>query len=80
MRQFQECQTTERGMTKVICNCCGKEIDVKNGIPREDFLTVEKQWGYFSGKDGETHRFELCEECYDRLTASFRIPVETEEK
>lgn len=41
---------------------------------------MEKQWGYFSGKDGETHRFELCEECYDRLTASFRIPVETEEK
>lgn len=47
MRQFQECQTTEREMTKVICNCCGKEIDVKNGIPREDFLTVEKQWDIF---------------------------------
>ena len=34
------------------------------------------QWGYFSQKDGESHSFDLCEECYDRLTGGFQIPPE----
>ena len=44
----------------------------------EDYLCVEKRWGYFSKKDNEVHRFELCEDCYDKLCASFRIPVDIE--
>ena len=35
----------------IICNGCGKEICVTDGIPKEDMLSVEKRWGYFSGKD-----------------------------
>ena len=34
------------------------------------------QWGYFSEKDGESHSFDLCEACYDKLTAGFKIPPE----
>ena len=34
--------------------------------------------GYFSEKDGETHRFCICESCYDRIRAGFQIPVEIE--
>ena len=34
------------------------------------------QWGYFSGKDGESHSFDLCETCYDKWIAAFQIPVE----
>ena len=34
----------------IICNGCGKEICVTDGIPKEDMLSVEKRWGYFSGK------------------------------
>ncbi len=62
----------------IICNGCGKEICVTDGIPKEDMLSVEKRWGYFSGKDNEVHRFDLCEDCYDRLIAQFVIAPETE--
>lgn len=69
----------ERKETETIfCNGCGKEILIKDGIIREDLLSVEKRWGYFSGKDNEVHRFDLCEECYDRVISQFVIPVEKE--
>lgn len=62
------------------CNCCGKEIEVKNGVPTEEFLEVKKSWGYFSNKDGQVHTFLICEECYDKWTARFLEPVKQEEE
>lgn len=64
----------------VICNQCGKKLAVKDGIAREGFFEVSKNWGFFSEKDGEIHRWDLCESCYDELTAGFRIGIETEEQ
>lgn len=78
MRQFEICKKEQKEITKIICNLCKKEIKVKNGISEEDVLSVEKRWGYLSNKDNEVHRFDLCEECYDKLIASFEIPVERE--
>ena len=34
----------------------------------------------FSHKDGELHRFDICEECYDTWIASFQIPVYGEQE
>ena len=34
---------------------------------------------WYVEKDGEIHRFDLCEECYDELLRGFRIPVQVEE-
>lgn len=59
----------------IFCNRCGKEINGEYGRNGEDALSVEKIWGYFSRKDGEVHSFDLCETCYDELTAQFKIPV-----
>ena len=42
---------------------------------QEGVLSVRQKWGYFSDKDGETHSFDLCEKCYDRLISQFKIPV-----
>lgn len=64
----------------VICNQCGKKLAVKDGIAREGFFEASKNWGFFSEKDGEIHRWDLCESCYDELTAGFRIGIETEEQ
>ena len=74
MRQYQMQETKE--IKKIICNKCGKEIVVKNGVAEADTLSVEKRWGYFSNKDNEVHVFDLCEECYDKWIATFLIPVE----
>lgn len=60
----------------IICNACGKKIIFENEIPREDFVTVNKNWGYFSKKDGKTYRYNICEDCVDRYVASFVKPVE----
>lgn len=69
----------ERRETETIfCNGCGKEIKIKDGVIREGLISVEKRWGYFSDKDNEVHRFDLCEECYDRMVSQFVIPVEKE--
>ena len=69
----------ERRETETIfCNGCGKEIKIKDGVIREGLLSVEKRWGYFSDKDNEVHRFDLCEECYDRMVSQFVILVEKE--
>lgn len=69
----------ERRETETIfCNGCGKEIKIKDGVIREGLLSVEKRWGYFSDKDNEVHRFDLCEKCYDRMVSQFVIPVEKE--
>ena len=67
-------------MTKVrICNGCGKALLERNGILQEDVFEGAKQWGYFSAKDGVTHRFLLCEKCYDLMVSKFVIPPEEEE-
>jgi uncharacterized OB-fold protein len=54
-------------LTGIACNCCGKIVLLEQDILKNDFASFRKEWGYFSGKDGVVHSFELCEECYDRI-------------
>lgn len=63
----------------IICNCCGKEIAVKNEVPQEDFLHIKKQWGYFSKKDGSLQEMYACEDCFENWTKQFRIPINNTE-
>ena len=37
-------------------------------------------FGYFGRKDKTTHQFDLCEDCYDKMTESFVVPVTEEER
>ena len=78
MRQYRTEKKEINEIDKIICNKCGKEIKVIRGVAQEDYLTVEKRWGYFSEKDNDVHRFELCEACYDEIVSQFQIPVEIE--
>ena len=74
MRQYKMQEKKE--VDKIICNKCGKEISVENGVAEADVLSVQKRWGYFSNKDNDVHEFDLCEECYDKWIATFAIPIE----
>ncbi len=78
MRQYQIKETKE--IKKIICNQCGKEIQVVEGYPRAGESRVDQVGGYFSETDGERHGVDPCEECYDRLLASFKLPAEIENK
>jgi hypothetical protein len=61
---------------KLVCNGCGKQIEVHNGMPMEGVFRAHQVWQYMSGKDGQVEDFVLCEECYDRMTEQFVIPQE----
>ena len=76
MRQYKMEET--KVVESIFCNKCGKEISGKNNILEADVLSVDKRWGYFSNKDNEVHKFDLCEECYDEFIGTFQIPVEIE--
>ncbi|BCJ97392.1 hypothetical protein [Anaerocolumna chitinilytica] len=60
----------------IYCNVCGKKIAMEHGIMKEDVFEAAKEWGYFSKYDLEVHKFNICEECYDRLISSFKIPIQ----
>lgn len=66
-------------LVEIICNKCGKRIPVTKGVPQEDTLHVEKNWGYFSQNDGIKHTFDICEECYEEWVADFVEPILAEE-
>ncbi len=61
------------------CNSCGEMLYRDYGQYTKDFLMVKKDWGFFSGNDGITHQFCICEKCYRKMIKQFLVPVtETE--
>lgn len=66
-------------LKKVVCNQCGRELKLEEGYLREGCYEGQQVFGYFSRKDGLRHKFDLCEECYDKWISGFIIPVEEEE-
>lgn len=75
MRKYLEDKKT---LCAVICNGCGRSLRVENGILKEGCYAGKQIFDYFSGMDGECHRFDLCEDCYQKMTGRFRVPVEKE--
>lgn len=69
-----------RKKSEIICNKCGKKVKFIDGNLKEDFCQIKKEWGYFSKKDMMVHKFNLCEECYDKIVEGFTIPIVIEEK
>jgi Fe2+ or Zn2+ uptake regulation protein len=65
---------------ELCCNVCGKDIIIERGIVKEDVFEAAKEWGYFSKYDLEVHKFNICEECYDAMIASFKIPIQVVRK
>lgn len=77
MRIYRDGGSNE--VIEVKCNMCGKNIKIENGYIAEGNMSIDYLWGYFSDKDAETHSFDICEKCYDRLAETFVIPVDVKE-
>ena len=60
---------------QLYCNVCGKEFKIERGILKEGVFEVNIEWGYFSSRDLEVHKFDMCECCYDKMVRSFAIPI-----
>ena len=67
-------QTAE--ITAIICDCCGKRIEIINSQPAEDILFINKSWSDGELKD-TNHQFELCQKCYlamvDKTEVNIRV-------
>ena len=57
-----------RKENKIYCNSCGKRIVDTIGREMEEYIHIEKIWGY------------LCEPCYDKMTAAFVLKPEIKEE
>ncbi|MGN0299112.1 MAG: hypothetical protein ACI4C1_08045 [Lachnospiraceae bacterium] len=66
----------KKELMRIVCNCCGAEYNASHNFVKADFLSVRKTWGYFSSKDGLTQEFDLCEDCFEKITQSWKIPVQ----
>ena len=77
MRKYADQKNKE--IISLVCNKCKKEMTVEHGMVKEGYFSAETIFGYFSGKDGEKHSFDLCEDCYDEIIAGFQIPELVEE-
>ncbi len=67
--------TKQYSNNKVYCNCCGRVIS-ETINSKEECLQVNKAWSCFSSKDIAGNAFKMCEACYTKMIASFKIPIE----
>lgn len=76
MKTYKEKQVIKNVIEKVFCNSCGEEIPFDT---HEDYVHYEKVWGYNSDRDNRVDNFDLCCNCYDKITDKFKIPVYNKE-
>lgn len=58
---------------EVVCNICGKSLKTDDHGYFEDFIHLEKTWGYTSSKDGTTEVVDICEDCWEEMKEKFRV-------
>ncbi len=76
----EECVLVESIADEIICNHCGGSYFKNEADEFDDCLSINKAWGYLSEFDKEVHKFHICQSCYKKWIASFKIPVEIEVK
>lgn len=69
-----------RELIELRCNGCGRKLRVEHGITKEGCVHLEVPFGFFTQKDGQVHELDLCEACYDKITAGFAIPATITER
>lgn len=74
MRTYKETTVREKRLDTVVCNMCGEEIGKNEFGYTHEHVTLEKQWGYGSPRDGETHHIDICQQCYEKLLSQMKIP------
>ncbi len=75
MREYKKVEILVDKVDKVFCNMCGKPILIDKNGNLEDYIHIEKKWGYNSDMDGEKHTIDLCQECYKSLISQFILKV-----
>ena len=75
MRTFKTILVECKEVEDIFCNLCGQRVPVEESKFGQDYLHIEKDWGYNSDYDGEIHTIDICMSCYKSLIGSFIISV-----
>ena len=78
MRVFSEKTVVSQELEKIYCNLCGNAVNKNELNYFDDYIAIDKTWGYHSPADGETHRIDICADCYFEWIKGFKIPPEVE--
>jgi hypothetical protein len=67
--------SVESVVTKVICNCCGKDITYPDPVGAEHGCVLgasfKISFGYGSDKDGDEIDVDMCNKCLDKWIGTF---------
>lgn len=74
MKTFAEKTVVTEELAGICCNVCGRALNKDEFGYFEDYISFSKKWGYHSPKDGETHMFDVCADCYLEWIKTFNIP------
>ena len=74
MKLFLDRTVVKKEVSEVHCNACGKEVGKDASGYLLDYVSLNKQWGYHSPFDGESHDIDLCIACYQTWINRFEIP------
>jgi hypothetical protein len=75
MKKFTTTTTATEEISEITCDKCGADITKNEHGYFDDFLKVDKTWGYHSAWDGETHTFDICQRCYREWMEAFTVKV-----
>lgn len=62
----------EEVIDDVLCNKCGKSMQISNYEYESEGTRLFADFGYGSNKDGLMEEFHLCDDCYDQFIALFK--------
>lgn len=75
MRKFKKVAIEKDVVEEIYCNICGEEITKNIHSHFDDYLHIEKVWGYHSKKDGKKDDFDVCQRCYEEWIKTFKISI-----
>jgi hypothetical protein len=72
MRKYKKILKDE--LDDVQCDICGRSCknecsSVVAGAGLAEYATLEGTWGYCSRRDGERFSCEMCEDCFEKVSA-----------
>lgn len=72
MRKYRKVLRDE--VEDIVCDVCGNGCrnecgDLVSDIGMVEYATLEALWGYCSTRDGESYRCEMCEGCFEKVSA-----------
>lgn len=84
MKKYVERQVIIQGIETIVCNKCGKNIQLDEWVATEgseepfftDYQSFELLFGYGSKYDGLKMKFDLCDNCVSEFIETFKIKPE----